>query len=138
MKNVAGFEELVNESLENALEELATIEADKKPSKPVPKPEGKRETHTSATESRHDAASNDIDCEAIRAQVSGIIDHQSTLLAVAGAAVYADCDPCLDAVAPELESVGMSKADIRDAVESGRFPRAFPKWGVGEINRCDN
>ncbi len=59
--------------------------------------------------------------------LSGIIDHNSALLALAGAAVEADCDPCLDRIAPELEGVGMSKTDIRNAVKNRRFPRAFPK-----------
>lgn len=60
-------------------------------------------------------------------KISGIIDHKVVLLAMAGAAVNADCDSCLDMIAPELEGVGMSKADIRSAVESRRFPGAFPK-----------
>ena len=62
-----------------------------------------------------------------RVEFSGIVDHNSALLALAGAAVEADCDPCLDRIAPELEGVGMSKTDIRNAVKSRRFPGAFPK-----------
>ena len=71
------------------------------------------------------------------ASVLGIIDHKLMLLAVAGAAVTADCDPCLDLVVPELEQAGVSKDDIRGKVEEGRFLGAYPELGEKVLqNTC--
>ena len=70
-----------------------------------------------------------------RTKIPGIIDHKVTLLAVAGAAVSADCDPCLDRIIPELEGAGITKADIRLAVKSGRFLGAYPDMGANVFDK---
>ena len=50
-----------------------------------------------------------------------IIDHKVTLLAAAGAAMTAECRPCLTDIMPELEEAGVSEADLRWAMENGQF-----------------
>jgi hypothetical protein len=50
-----------------------------------------------------------------------IIDHKVTLLAAAGAAITADCRPCLNDIMPELEEAGVSESDLRWAMENGQF-----------------
>ena len=78
--------------------------------------------------------SNDVEPE-FRAEMPGVIDHKVALLAVAGAAASADCDPCLDRIVPELEGAGITKADIRSAVESGKFLGAYPENAVKIFER---
>ena len=69
------------------------------------------------------------------AKLSGLIDHKLTLLAVAGAAVNADAEPCLDKIVHELEGTGVTKADIREAVKSGRFLGVRPDLAAKVFER---
>jgi hypothetical protein len=161
MKMRAGFNELVDKALDDALADLKSADIrENSPGAVVAREESGRavgaeiarkksrkmasagivdregERVASAEITRQDSArtrrasrclaADDSQRALIPAALSGIVDHNSALLAVAGAAVSADCDPCLDAVVPELKGIGMSKDDIRAAVESGRFPGAFP------------
>ena len=158
MKTHAGFNELVDRALEEALADLMGPGDHGVSSKSViapkvggeaPGAEVARKKIGEATSmkvvrkgsrqirrpSRHFAA-DDSQKVALAAEFSGIIDHNSALLAVAGAAVSADCDRCLDAIVPELEGIGMSKDDVRAAVESGRFPRAFPHLTAETFERA--
>ena len=162
MKMHAGFNELVDKALDDALAdlkgadirenspgavvarkgsgravgaEIARKKSRKTASAGIVDREGERVA--SAEIARQDSArtrrpprclaADDSQRALIPAAFSGIVGHNSALLAVAGAAVSAECDPCLDAVVPELAAVGISKDDVRAAVESGRFPRAFPQ-----------
>ena len=135
MKTHAGFKELVDKALEDVLADLAGDYGADNSHEAVVAQRG-REEAASAEVARGDSAqtrrslrhpaADDSQRVSIPAELSGIIDHNSALLAIAGAAVSADCDPCLDAVIPGLEGVGISKDDVRTAVESGRFPGAFP------------
>lgn len=57
----------------------------------------------------------------MKENIPNIIDHKVTLLAAAGAAMTADCRPCLEEVMPELEEAGVSEADLQWAMENGQF-----------------
>ncbi len=50
-----------------------------------------------------------------------IVDHKLALLAAAGAAMTADCRPCLNDIMPELEEAGVSEVDVRWALENGQY-----------------
>lgn len=54
------------------------------------------------------------------------VDHNVTLLIAAGAAMAANCEPCLNKVIPDLIEAGVSAADIRAAVEIGQFVKDKP------------
>lgn len=135
MKTHAGFKELIDRALEDVLADLAgdygadnpyeAVVAQRKKEKTANAEVAREDSRQTRLPNRHLAA-DDSQRVSIPAELSGIIDHNSALLAVAGAAVSADCDPCLDAVIPGLEGVGITKNDVRTAVESGRFPGAFP------------
>lgn len=72
-------------------------------------------------------------------EVPGIIDHKLALMAVAGAAVATDCDPCLDKVAPELEQAGVARDDIRRAVKSGQFSSKYVEMGTQALGHiCED
>ncbi len=58
------------------------------------------------------------------------VDHKVTLLAAAGAAMAADCRPCLDEVMPELEKAGVGGADLQWAMENGQFSGAQAELGA--------
>ena len=145
MKTHAGFKELVDKALEDVLADLAGDYGADNPHEAVVAQRGREEVASAEVarkdsrhirrSSRHPAA-DDSQRTSIPAELSGIIDHNSALLAVAGAAVSADCDPCLDAVIPGLEGVGISKDDVRTAVESGRFPGAFPLLTAEMLERA--
>ena len=158
MKTHAGFKESVDKALEEALVDFAVdrgagnspeaIVARQKNGTPArseiaPNKNGDAARPDIASaclapirQSSRRLAADDSQLAPIPAEFSGIIDHNSALLAVAGAAVKADCDPCLDAVVPELASVGITRDDIRAAVESGRFPRAFPHLTAETFERA--
>ena len=55
-----------------------------------------------------------------------IVDHRVTLLIAAGAAMAANCEPCLNKVVPELIESGVHESDIRRAVEIGQFVKDRP------------
>ena len=66
----------------------------------------------------------------IHTDLAGIIDHKVALLSVAGTAVHLNAEPCLERIVHELEATGITKADIRTAVESGRFVGLYPELGA--------
>ncbi len=55
-----------------------------------------------------------------------IVDHKVTLLIAAGAAMAANCEPCLNKVVPDLIEAGVAEADIQRAVEIGQFVKNRP------------
>ena len=59
-------------------------------------------------------------------QVSEIVDYKVTMLIAAGAAMAANCEPCLNKVIPDLIEAGVAEADIRKAVEIGQFVKDKP------------
>ncbi|MHC4464646.1 MAG: carboxymuconolactone decarboxylase family protein, partial [Planctomycetota bacterium] len=52
---------------------------------------------------------------------SEIVDYKVTMLIAAGAAMAANCEPCLNKIVPDLLEAGVAEADIRRAVEIGQF-----------------
>jgi hypothetical protein len=122
----------IDEALEAALADLARSSTDTSPATKATRPEGKGKTMSTCTKisrkkseheciNRADSVFTNSGLEHNPEEISGIIDHKLTLLAVAGAAVNADAEPCLDKIVHELEGTGVTKADIREAVKSGRF-----------------
>ena len=59
-------------------------------------------------------------------QAPEIVDHKVTLLIAAGAAMAANCEPCLNKVVPDLIEAGVAEDDIRRAVEIGQFVKDKP------------
>ena len=59
-------------------------------------------------------------------QVPEIVDYKVTMLIAAGAAMAANCEPCLNKVVPDLIEAGVAEADIRKAVEIGQFVKDKP------------
>ena len=59
-------------------------------------------------------------------QVHAIVDYKVTMLIAAGAAMAANCEPCLNKVVPDLIEAGVAEADIRKAVEIGQFVKDKP------------
>jgi len=55
-----------------------------------------------------------------------IVDYKVTMLIAAGAAMAANCEPCLNKAIPDLIEAGVSEADIRQAVEIGQFVKDRP------------
>lgn len=55
-----------------------------------------------------------------------IVDYKVTLLIAAGAAMAANCEPCLNKVVPDLLEAGVAESDIRKAVEIGQFVKDKP------------
>lgn len=55
-----------------------------------------------------------------------IVDHKVTLLIATGAAMAANCEPCLNKVVPDLIEAGVAQADIRAAVEIGQYVKDRP------------
>lgn len=55
-----------------------------------------------------------------------IVDYKVTMLIAAGAAMAANCEPCLNRVVPDLIEAGVADADIRKAVEIGQFVKDKP------------
>ncbi len=69
-----------------------------------------------------------------------IIDHKVALLAAAGAAMTAECRPCLDDIMPELAEAGVSEADLRWAIENGQFSGAnaeLSTFALDQVYRAD-
>ena len=64
--------------------------------------------------------------EKIRPDGPEIVDYKITMLIAAGAAMAANCEPCLNKAKPELIEAGVSEADIRRAVEIGQFVKDRP------------
>ena len=59
-------------------------------------------------------------------QAPEIVDLKVTMLIAAGAAMAANCEPCLNKVVPDLIEAGVAEADIRKAVEIGQFVKDKP------------
>ena len=55
-----------------------------------------------------------------------IVDYKVTMLIAAGAAMAANCEPCLNKIVPDLIEAGVAQADIRKAVEIGQFVKDKP------------
>ena len=55
-----------------------------------------------------------------------IVDYKITMLIAAGAAMAANCEPCLNKIVPDLIEAGVAEADIRKAVEIGQFVKDKP------------
>ena len=55
-----------------------------------------------------------------------IVDYKVTMLIAAGAAMAANCEPCLNKVVPDLIEAGVAETDIRKAVEIGQFVKNKP------------
>ena len=59
-------------------------------------------------------------------EVSEIVDYKVTMLIAAGAAMAANCEPCLNKIVPDLIEAGVAETDIRKAVEIGQFVKDKP------------
>jgi len=57
---------------------------------------------------------------------SEIVDYKVTMLIAAGAAMAANCEPCLNKIVPDLLEAGVTKTDIRRAVKIGQFVKDKP------------
>jgi alkylhydroperoxidase/carboxymuconolactone decarboxylase family protein YurZ len=82
-----------------------------------------------AVERRHEMNSTEkkeFGPNVLSAEVSQIVDYKVTLLIAAGAAMAANCEPCLNKVVPDLMEAGVAEADIRRAVEIGQFVKNKP------------
>ena len=55
-----------------------------------------------------------------------IVDYKVTMLIAAGAAMAANCEPCLNMVVADLLEAGVAVSDIRKAVEIGQFVKDKP------------
>ncbi|MBI4830484.1 MAG: carboxymuconolactone decarboxylase family protein [Candidatus Lindowbacteria bacterium] len=51
----------------------------------------------------------------------GLIDRKVTLLIAAGAAMAANCEPCLKRIIPDLKEAKVSDDEIRSAIVTGQF-----------------
>lgn len=63
---------------------------------------------------------------------TAIIDYQVGLLIAAGAAMAANCEPCLNKAVPDLIEAGVSMSDIRKALEIGQFVKDKPAFLMKE------
>ena len=59
-------------------------------------------------------------------EIPQIVDYRVTMLIAAGAAMAANCEPCLNRVVPDLIEAGVAESDIRKAVEIGQFVKDKP------------
>ena len=64
--------------------------------------------------------------EEIRKDRSELVDYKVTMLIAAGAAMAANCEPCLNKIVPDLLEAGVAETDIRRAVEIGQFVKDKP------------
>ena len=58
--------------------------------------------------------------------IAQIVDYKVTMLIAAGAAMAANCEPCLNKIVPDLIEAGVAEVDIRKAVEIGQFVKDKP------------
>ena len=58
--------------------------------------------------------------------ISQIVNYKVTMLIAAGAAMAANCEPCLNKIVPDLIEAGVAEADIQKAVEIGQFVKDKP------------
>ena len=59
-------------------------------------------------------------------EICQIVDYKVTMLIAAGAAMAANCEPCLNRIVPDLIEAGVDEADIQKAVEIGQFVKDKP------------
>ena len=64
--------------------------------------------------------------EQFEKDISQIVDYKVTMLIAAGAAMAANCEPCLNKIVPDLIEAGVAEADIQKAVEIGQFVKDKP------------
>ena len=64
--------------------------------------------------------------KSIQKETVNIVDAKITMLIAAGAAMAANCEPCLNKIVPDLIEIGVSEDDIRKAVEIGQFVKDKP------------
>jgi alkylhydroperoxidase/carboxymuconolactone decarboxylase family protein YurZ len=62
-----------------------------------------------------------------------LVDHKVTLLIAAGAAMAANCEPCLNKIVPDLIEAGVHELDIRSAVQIGQFVKDKPAEHMKEV-----
>ncbi len=62
----------------------------------------------------------------VATEIPQIVDYKVTMLIAAGAAIAANCEPCLNKVVPDLIEAGVAESDIRKAVEIGQFVKDKP------------
>ena len=67
-----------------------------------------------------------IENEPITKDYTPIVNYNVTMLIAAGAAMAANCEPCLNKIIPDLIEAGVAEADIRKAVEIGQFVKDKP------------
>ena len=58
--------------------------------------------------------------------ISQIVNYKVTMLIAAGAAMAANCEPCLNKIVPDLLEAGVAEADIQKALEIGQFVKDKP------------
>jgi alkylhydroperoxidase/carboxymuconolactone decarboxylase family protein YurZ len=58
--------------------------------------------------------------------ITPVVDYKVTMLIAAGAAMAANCEPCLNKIVPDLIEAGVAEADIQKAVEIGQFVKDKP------------
>ena len=58
--------------------------------------------------------------------INPMVDYKVTMLIAAGAAMAANCEPCLNKIVPDLIEAGVAEADIQKAVEIGQFVKDKP------------
>ncbi|MCK5557710.1 MAG: hypothetical protein KAJ01_04995 [Candidatus Hydrogenedentes bacterium] len=62
-----------------------------------------------------------------------IIDSKVTLLIAAGAAMAANCEPCLNKIVADLKEADVGTNDVRRAVEIGQFVKDKPAAKMKEL-----
>jgi alkylhydroperoxidase/carboxymuconolactone decarboxylase family protein YurZ len=74
-------------------------------------------------------------CAAAQTQESvyKVVDRTVTLLIAAGAAMAANCEPCLNKIVADLKGAGVGTNDIRRAVEIGQFVKDKPAAAMKEL-----
>jgi alkylhydroperoxidase/carboxymuconolactone decarboxylase family protein YurZ len=70
---------------------------------------------------------------AVRTSVYKIVDKKVTLLIAAGAAMAANCEPCLNKIVADLKEAGVGTNDIRRAVEIGQFVKDKPAANMKQL-----
>ena len=61
-----------------------------------------------------------------REAVLEIVDYKVTMLIAAGAAMAANCEPCINKIVPDLIEAGVAEKEIQNAVKMGQFVKDKP------------
>ena len=85
----------------------------------------KTETSTCKCGTANPAQAETAEGEA-NADASEIVDEKVRLLIAAGAAMAANCEPCLNKIIPGLRAAGVNERDIRAAVGVGQYVKDQP------------